>query len=72
MCVWVFEREKKMCREVGQLVNSRGEKKLYPPIYGVSRAIYSPRRVFQGGGPWKVTGLKGPQNEWVLILLERS
>ena len=61
-----------MCREVGQLVNSRGGKKLYPPICGVSRAIYSPRHVFQGGGPWKVTDLKGPQNEWVLILLERS
>ena len=79
MCVLgVFSvwKRKKTCREAGEKGEfQRGKKKKEEkvlPVCGVPGAIYSLGRVFRGGGPSRATGLKRPQNEWIMTPLERS
>ena len=74
MCVW---KRKKTCRKAGKKANFRGEKKKKKeekvlPVCGGLGAIYSLGCVFRGGGPSRATGLKRPQNEWIMTPLERS
>ena len=68
-CFLVFGREKKYVERLGKRQISE---KSVSPIYRVLRAIYSPGHVFRGDGPYRVTGLERPQNEWILTHLERS
>ena len=71
----VFGREKKHVERLGKRRISEGKKKKEEkvlPVCGVPGAIYSLGRVFRGGGPSRATGLKRPQNEWIMTPLERS